>query len=55
MLLVLVVVAVLWALLVLAICAICAVGGAADEQSEGWYRNRKIAADGRDHQERGAA
>lgn len=55
MLLVLVVVAFLWALLLLAICAICAVGGAADERSEEWYRDHQSAADGLDHQKRGAA
>ena len=50
MLLVLVVVASIWALLLLAICAICAVGGAADEESEQWYRDHESAADELDHQ-----
>ena len=55
MLLVLAVAALVWAILLLAVCAVCAVGGAADEQSEKWYREYRSAAEDVDQQERGAA
>jgi hypothetical protein len=55
MLLVLAVAALVWAILLLAVCAVCAVGGAADEQSEKWYRESRSAAEDVDQQERGAA
>jgi len=55
MLLVLVVAACVWAILLLAVCAVCAVGGAADEQSEKWYRESRSAAEDVDQQKRGAA
>lgn len=44
-----------WACLLFVICAICAVAGAADEQSEEWYRERMRAAQDEDQRERGAA
>jgi Na+-transporting methylmalonyl-CoA/oxaloacetate decarboxylase gamma subunit len=49
------VLAFVWACLIIAICAICAVGGAADEQSEEWYRERKRRAEDVEQQGRGAA
>jgi Na+-transporting methylmalonyl-CoA/oxaloacetate decarboxylase gamma subunit len=55
MLSVLGVLAFVWAWLIIAICAICAVGGAADEQSEEWYREHKRNAEDVDQQRRGAA
>jgi Na+-transporting methylmalonyl-CoA/oxaloacetate decarboxylase gamma subunit len=55
MLSVLGVLALVWACLIIAICAICAVGGAADEQSEEWYREHKRTAEDVDRQRRGAA
>lgn len=45
----------IWACLIIAICAICAAGGAADEQSEEWYRDHKRTTDDVDQQRRGAA
>jgi len=44
-----------WACLIFAICAICAVAGAADEQSEEWYREHKRMDTDGDQRERGAA
>jgi outer membrane biogenesis lipoprotein LolB len=55
MLAVLGVFALVWACLLMAVCAICAVAGAADDQSEQWYREHKRAAEDVDHQKRGAA
>ena len=56
MLPVLVVAASVWAILILFVCAICAVAGAADEQSENWYRDhRRAAEDVDEEQQRGAA
>jgi hypothetical protein len=55
MLPVLVVLALIWGSLALAICAICAVGGAADEQSEAWYREHMKTTEEVDQDERGAA
>ena len=49
------VLAFVWACLIIAICAICAAGGAADEQSEEWYREHERTAEDVDQQERGAA
>jgi hypothetical protein len=55
MLSVLGVLAFVWACLIIAVCAICAVAGAADEQSEEWYREHERRAEDLDQQERGAA
>jgi Na+-transporting methylmalonyl-CoA/oxaloacetate decarboxylase gamma subunit len=55
MLSVLGVLAFVWACLIIAICAICAVGGAADEQSEEWYREHKRTAEDVDQQRRGGS
>jgi hypothetical protein len=55
MLSVLGVLAFVWACLIIAVCVICAVAGAADEQSEEWYREHKRRAEDMDQQERGAA
>ena len=55
MLAVLGVFAFVWACLLLAVCALCAVAGAADEQSEQWYRDHKRMAEDADQQRRGAA
>ena len=55
MLSVLGVLAFVWACLIIAICSICAVGGAADEQSEEWYRDHERMAEDEDQEGRGAA
>jgi hypothetical protein len=55
MLAVLGVFAFVWACFLVATCAICAIAGAADEQSEEWYREHKRAAKELDQEERGAA
>lgn len=55
MLSVLAVLGFVWACLIIAICAICAIGGAADEQSEEWYREHKQMSEDVDQRGRGAA
>jgi hypothetical protein len=55
MLAVLGVFAFVWACLLMAVCALCAVAGAADDQSEEWYREHRRTADDVDRQKRGAA